>query len=936
MSSERDSLLHQTTAGGGGNQDFGTIDLTDDEDADGKLLNLNRPEHMTLNRRIARYLSRFRWYHPRDDDDDQASAPDASVDSSSNNNNNTLPKLDFGWAYFEHMILPRHFVHPEEGSKDIRQKAEPGEATAETCLYSVWSTPEKDLADLGVGIGIYFFTLRCLAIVLFLAGLINIPNLLFYNSDFYNHDEEGGVPYVLQSSAICTDHHWAACPTCDREQWNYFPRTMDRYAESSSTASDGTKLKFIKINLCNFGYFLGLFNWISIVFTSVALYIICFIIIKRREVQYDEAQQTSTDYSIAVENPPKDAHDAEQWRKFFSQFGHVTCCTVAIDNEDLVKALMERRLLMFQMQQLLPPGVIAFDKSDLGLMAEKTLPLVWWQKMMFMSNGEKLRSQIAKLDEKIMELSSSEKKPDVSQIFITFETEEAQRAALRRLTVRRWDTLVMNNNIINNSSARLPDENLLLYDGKHILKVTEPPEPSAVRWQDLDDSIQRRLAVLFVTSILTLLLIVCGMLFITYCRFEYGPGMAALAISVLNSVAPTFCSFLTEYELHRSEDSKQTSRYVKITASMFAFTALVVSAVTPFTDTVSNSRDSILYSLYAIFFFELLRGPITQCADISGNLKRHLLGPRVKNRLLLFRLFRGTDYELSERYTNMTNVLFLTFYYGTIFPVGYFFCAATLVVHYWTDKYCLLRIWSPQPNIGTHLSVFFCKTFLTATLLVLTIMSSYYVASFPFDNACENTSDKVSSDYVGTNFTAIKDGDGKEITNISIDENENTFFFCNMDMSGYPAFPAWAANQPAGGEWMDKDQEDISWLFGWTSVVALVIVGIIFLNRVVVQFIKYMFFRSACYTPSSKRSDEHFSDVKVIFAYVPQVRVLGLPLPTLVCNVNHIIDKGLIGWNDPKNGVNAHNVIYDIPGLAEKEGIFSEVFHWPPPHAPGK
>ena len=77
-------------------------------------------------------------------------------------------------------------------------------------------------------------------------------------------------------------------------------------------------------------------------------------------------------------------------------------------------------------------------------------------------------------------------------------------------------------------------------------------------------------------------------------------------------------------------------------------------------------------------------------------------------------------------------------------------------------------------------------------------------------------------------------------------------------------------------------------------------------------------------------STEGFSEVFEIFAYVPQVKVVGFPMPLLICNVNDI-DRQLIGWNDPKFGVNAHNVIYDLPGLADKPGIFSEVYHWPPP-----
>ena len=112
------------------------------------------------------------------------------------------------------------------------------------------------------------------------------------------------------------------------------------------------------------------------------------------------------------------------------------------------------------------------------------------------------------------------------------------------------------------------------------------------------------------------------MLIITHYRYKSGPAMAALAITVLNTIAPYFCYYLTEYESHRTEGGKQASRYFKITAAMWIFTAIVTALITPFTDTVSNSSDSILYSLYAIFVFEFIRGPITQCFDISGNVYR--------------------------------------------------------------------------------------------------------------------------------------------------------------------------------------------------------------------------------------------------------------------------------------------------------------------------
>jgi hypothetical protein len=84
----------------------------------------------------------------------------------------------------------------------------------------------------------------------------------------------------------------------------------------------------------------------------------------------------------------------------------------------------------------------------------------------------------------------------------------------------------------------------------------------------------------------------------------------------------------------------------------------------------------------------------------------------------------------------MTNVLFVTFYYAFIFPAGYFFAAATLAVHYWVDKFCLLRIWGPAPMLGSQIADMSRSYFFSFAIAVLAVMSSYNYASFPYDNAC--------------------------------------------------------------------------------------------------------------------------------------------------------------------------------------------------------
>jgi hypothetical protein len=200
---------------------------------------------------------------------------------------------------------------------------------------------------------------------------------------------------------------------------------------------------------------------------------------KRREVRYDESQQTTPDYSLEVENPPQDAKDPNEWRTFFSQFddSHVTCLTVVLDNEELVRALVQRRKLILQIEYLIKPG-IRFDKVNLEGMIENCFPVPLWKKwILFASDAPTLVSKIRTLDDSIKELAAKE--PGVSSIFVTFETEQAQHHALSALSIRRLD-------LWRNNTNRMTDS--LLFRRKHLLSVREPPEPSSVRWQDLDET----------------------------------------------------------------------------------------------------------------------------------------------------------------------------------------------------------------------------------------------------------------------------------------------------------------------------------------------------------------------------------------------------------------------------------------------------------------
>jgi hypothetical protein len=72
-------------------------------------------------------------------------------------------------------------------------------------------------------------------------------------------------------------------------------------------------------------------------------------------------------------NPPKDAHDPDEWKKFFEtnfKDCHVTVCTVDMDNDHILKLFIERRNLLRQLELNLPEHT-SLEIADLDEEARK-------------------------------------------------------------------------------------------------------------------------------------------------------------------------------------------------------------------------------------------------------------------------------------------------------------------------------------------------------------------------------------------------------------------------------------------------------------------------------------------------------------------------------------------------------------------------------------
>jgi hypothetical protein len=363
-------------------------------------------------------------------------------------------------------------------------------------------------------------------------------------------------------------------------------------------------------------------------------------------------------------------------------------------------------------------------------------------------------------------------------------------------------------------------------------------------------------------------------------------------------------------------------------------TAIVTALITPFVYSVDPGSNNLalIPKIYMIFFAELLTNPLLLISDSWGHIQRHVLGPRELDQERMNVRFSGGLFLVSLRYTEMTKILFLTFFYSAIYPAGFFFAAASLTVNYFVDKFCLLRTYGPAPQVGGDVAEFSRSYFFTSALAAYALMLSYNYAGFPFDNAC-NTEEAVPAEYYeGGNFTIVNGKDEPEEFMVKVEKGDAAFSFCLQDMLRFTnprAFPALPSFQRDGMEWMSDDQERATRLLGWTSVAVIGIVALIILNRLFLQTIRGFLFKP--YRSEGEASDQRFSELKERYGYVPQVKEAGFQYPLLACNIEEL-DSAFVDWSDPSTSYpfDKHNLIYDIPGLADdnKNPICSVVKSW--------
>eukprot|EP00920_Eleutheroschizon_duboscqi_P013755 GHVT01032214.1.p1 GENE.GHVT01032214.1~~GHVT01032214.1.p1 ORF type:complete len:889 (-),score=65.88 GHVT01032214.1:1189-3855(-) len=339
---------------------------------------------------------------------------------------------------------------------------------------------------------------------------------------------------------------------------------------------------------------------------------------------------------------------------------------------------------------------------------------------------------------------------------VVFKSQQVHRDCIHRWQVT-W----------NASLRRFLRPELPKFRGIHTLQVKRAPNPSDILWQNLGTSFKEQLLAkvgtytivvlllllsLFVTTILVILNVkirnkdyiieetdIMAFMDGAVQILNAGAGgsstgffllslLPSLFISMINMLLRSVVLFLTNFERHATVTSQDSSSMIKLTLAMTLNTAMVYMIVLR-NPAYWYVRGGLVESIFIQLLFNLAWEPIAEILSINERLQRfyarHInLAETSMTQQQLNRLFEGPAFDGPSRYAGTLKSFTLVATYMPVFPFGLVIAIITFAVHYWVDKYHLLRM-CKRPYVQSAFLVISARWMIRIFLFLLPGLSIY-------------------------------------------------------------------------------------------------------------------------------------------------------------------------------------------------------------------
>jgi hypothetical protein len=622
------------------------------------------------------------------------------------------PSREIAMEYVKQVLMPKRVVleaEDEESARIVRM-AQPGERVEAPYRLDTWAwdTPLEELQCFGIGISMYLYNLKWLSICALIIAAGHAPIILHFMGDNYSRGQPG-VNILVKGTAVCTD--------------------------KKMVYLNGGNETLLFHNRCELSFQQGLIDIMCTVFLVIFLHSL--VLLQNRQIQQaHQAVQTVQDYSVEVVNPAVDADNSDEWMRYFSKWGRVVNVTIARQNGKLIRTLAKRLRVKADLADFDGLKKAQGDKTEWGTrkkVAERSIVTIFprevqdiLQTLGIFATREQLTSRAIKTLLKVTSLMTGKYYP-VVRVYVTFDTEKAQRSCLRDLwlggieesmdrnglhsSVRSLVRKLSMGDALKEQMAQLREEHhkkqqnsgrtkgtppavnrtqdyqhlLFLGEEDGMINVREAPDPSNISWEHLGlvswaTAISQQLYVLFCIG---------GTLLFTYELVDETqklcpPIVTGLAIVVINCVTrPVLRHLCSRLEKHESCDAKESSIFWKLSLSSCLNSAFVIWWLTPSDEVLSAHRMQLILWVSII---DAVVPPVLSYLEPIQAFKRGVLAPSAITQRAMNSLFTGACISFPEIYAGYTATIFMPLFFMALTPTCVLFTAISLWGRYLVHK----------------------------------------------------------------------------------------------------------------------------------------------------------------------------------------------------------------------------------------------------------
>ncbi|KAJ1426722.1 hypothetical protein B484DRAFT_397468 [Ochromonadaceae sp. CCMP2298] len=414
----------------------------------------------------------------------------------------------------------------------------------------------------------------------------------------------------------------------------------------------------------------------------------------RIEEQLDVRLQTAQDYSVVVTDPDADADNPDEWYEFFSRFGKVRFVTITRRNLALTSLIVRKHVLCKKIASAKhPPG--------------------------------RFTARMKKIDE---ELEAAYALPyPACRVFITFDLEQHQRLCLQEMEVPDIVAIL-------DLKALEPRK---LFRGKNVLDVTEPPEPEAVLWENLETSRGKLMWRETVSNVGAACVLVACYYLVTTVSAHGSTLLLTFTIGAADVLMPIILEAVVDYALPMHEGKRQSDLQERLFLAR-----LLLSTVFPYFDSKWNEvlTPSFVMQIFSVQVAVCFITPLITVMDLGGVLTRHVVAPLFADTQgEMNSMWSGTDWSLADRYTSIAKILFVSIYNCFLNPIGLLVAGLAFALVLFVDHYLILRRLRPMCMLDAKIARRLRQQGILAVAMHMGV-TLRYIYSWPMDSAYVNSS----------------------------------------------------------------------------------------------------------------------------------------------------------------------------------------------------